>query len=58
VVTGVTHIQMDATNHGGDNIINFNEIAFNTAAVPEPGTFGLALVGLTGIAVRRRRRRS
>jgi hypothetical protein len=57
LVTGVTHIQMDLTNHGGGNIINFNELAFNTATVPEPGTVGLALVGLAGAAVRRRRRR-
>jgi len=56
-VLGVTHIRADLTNHGGGNIINFNEIGFNTAAaIPEPGTFGLALVGLAGMAARRRRR--
>ena len=35
---------------------NFAVAAFETAAIPEPGTFGLLAAGMSGVLLRRRRR--
>jgi len=52
-VAGVTDIRLDITNHGGGNIINYNEIG--VSAIPEPATLGMVAVFGGGILFIRRR---
>ena len=52
-VANVNHVRLNVLNHGGGNIMNFNEVAFNQ--VPEPSTSLLGALGLGLLVIRRRR---
>lgn len=51
---GVTDVRLELTNHGGGNIVAFDEIAFSSP-IPEPSSTMLFGLGALGLLARRRR---